>query len=710
MKNFIPVVIEPYPDELLFSWVNRLAKSNGLSLVQFFTAYFGEHNLAKGESVPIDIRRGYLDFFKALDCGDEVDAMDLYFQLSTAHFELSFYPPKQQLRPLHNILRPENGLNTPTPYFITKQRVCLECMREDEEKYGEYYIHRSHHLSGVAACHKHGTPLYEVHKQSKEKNVYDFSKLTAIRNVTTEDVQYAKYAHCLLTNNIMSMSDNILDIILQEMNPDGELTRIQIAKDIADILGDPTKQNKWERKHVIFQPYDAIRVLMHVIPNPEDFINRLKLYKMIVKKHCKECNKDYYTTQYAIDTGWRCPSCDSLLSEADLFERLVSVAGNNEYEVKTPFVGLGNNVILYHKACDKDFKVMPGRFLFLQTRCKCNQKLLRKEAEKKMKQYPEFKLLEFNGTASPASFLHTTCGETFRLAMFRDFIENPKCRCCELPQDITQEEFEKRVKDLVDDEYTVIGEVKTLIDRVEMRHNPCGHVQEFKPHEFLSGSRCPQCYKKTSRQKLNVMLQDYADDRYSIIGHDNYRFILLDNETGKEIKLKACHIIQEMLRPTPSIVLPTDKEHNISQSLTTWDRWYQLCVEYKNKYGHLDIGGSEKYNGHALGDWCSEQRMSYNKGELSQDKIQLLIDVGFIFNHALYAWRKRFDEYKAYVEETGDYFPKTQCIHNGNKVGQWFLGQRKERKRGRLNPIYESILLDYCPTIFNERRTRYIKK
>ena len=51
-----------------------------------------------------------------------------------------------------------------------------------------------------------------------------------------------------------------------------------------------------------------------------------------------------------------------------------------------------------------------------------------------------------------------------------------------------------------------------------------------------------------------------------------------------------------------------------------------------------------------------------------------------------------------------DFFPKTNCIHNGNKVGQWFLGQRKERKKGKLNLLYEAILLDYCPTIFKERK------
>ena len=68
------------------------------------------------------------------------------------------------------------------------------------------------------------------------------------------------------------------------------------------------------------------------------------------------------------------------------------------------------------------------------------------------------------------------------------------------------------------------------------------------------------------------------------------------------------------------------------------------------------------------------------------------------------------DEYKAYVEETGNYFPRTDCIHNGNKVGSWFLGQRKERKRGRLNPEFEKILLEYYPDFFKERKLPSKKK
>lgn len=705
MNGHIPNIVAPYPDELLYSWIRRLAKANGLSVEVFFRTYFGEGNLAKDKIIPIDPRRGFLDFCEALNC--DMDNMDLYFQLSTTQFELSFYPPKLQTRILHNIIRPESKLNPANPYFITKPHICLECMKEDVEQYGEFFLHRSHHLPGATACHKHGTPLYEVHRLQGHKYVYDFENPVLLTDqIIEQDVEYAKYAHYLLSSDIMSESDEILKLILNKMNPQGNLSRKQVAENISKILNNPTKKNKWTRQDVIFPPEDTIRILMCLYPNPEDFLANLKRCNLVIKKHCKKCNKDYYTTQYADDMGWGCIYCDSKSSDQKLFERLVRIGGNNEYELKTPFQNMSEKVTLHHKICDKDISISPSHFLFLHTRCNCSQRLLRKEAEKRMKPYPDFELLEFKGAGLPATFRHKVCGEIFELNAFRDFIETPKCRCCETQQDITQEEFEKRVKDLVGEEYTVVGEIVTLKDRVAMRHNSCGHIHEFKPYEFLSGTRCPQCYQKTSHKKLEVMLKEYANDRYSIIGHDNYRFILRDNKTDTEIKLKGCHIVQELLRPTPSPILPNDKTKSIGQSLSTWDRWYKLCVEYKNEFGHVCPAHTEKYKDQAFGDWCSAQRIAFNKGHLSEDKIKRLEDVGFIFNYALYAWNQRFEEYKAYVQETSDMNPFERIVHNGNKVGKWVRNQRHEEAKGKLNPVYKEILLEFNPDFFKPRQIR----
>ena len=710
MKGFIPIVIEPYEDELLYSWVYRLSKANGLSLRLFFETYFRQMSI-RPRDIPVDMRKGYNYFFDALDC--DIDMMELYFQLSTAQFELSFLPTKQQIKVLHNIYRPESKLNSVRQYFFVRPRICLECMKEDIEKYGEYYLHRSHHLSDVVVCHKHHTPLYEATKKSSmEPGYYDFDNLVSlVEDVTEFDRKYSEYTYQLLKNNMSSNSKEVLAIIVKEImsQPGNEsLTRIQIADIIIKFLGNAEHHRRWSDNEVILHPKDTVKVLMHLFPNFQDFMNKLPYYNLIIKKHCDICNKEYYTTQYAIDTGWGCVHCDNLLTEEKLFERLVFIGGNKEYTIKTPFHNLSEKLVLHHKVCGEDFSVVPADFLFKYKRCSCNQKLSDEEINNIMKKHKDFKLIRYKGTGHPAIFRHEKCGEEFELNKFKEFADNPKCRRCEMRQEITQESFEKEVRDLVGDEYTVVGKVKTRLDKIEMRHNVCGHIHEIRVQEFLIGTRCPKCYRTTSTGKLKEILKQYAGDRYEIIGKNGLQVVIYDNETGKEIKMLHKHVVQEIVRPTPSEILPTNnlevkKSLVIPRKVFSWEEGYRLCIEYKQENGHLYLQNDEVYKQTFLGDWCKTQRLDYIHNSLSEDKIELLKNIDFVFDILFYKWNKRFNEYKQYVNDTGDKLPNYNVVYNDNKIGMWLHTQRDSYNSGKLKPIYAELLLEFEPTCFDER-------
>lgn len=705
MNSFIPIVVTPYPDELLYSWVMRLAKINELAIETFFEIYFKEECFSKNKTIPVDIRKGYMNFYNQLNC--DIDAMDLYFQLSTLQFELSFYPERQQIKILNNIIRPQSTFSTTIQYFFTKPHVCLECMKEDAEKYGEFYIHRSHQISGVVACHKHHTPLYSVDKCYKRKYIYDFENIiTKLGDATEFNCRYADYVHKLLNIDFSSHSNDIMSLIIDEIKLKKEnlnLTKQGILNEIEKILRKPCG-DRWTKNNYLQLPQEVIPVLLNLFPNPSDFIARLPKHKMVIKNHCDICNKDFYTTKQALKDGWGCIDCDVQLGEQKLLERLIKIIGNNEYELKGFTSQSKKKLLLHHKVCDKDFPTDFAYFIFGNTRCKCTILMSRKEADKKMKKYKHFKLIEFSGSSHPAKFYHDKCGCEFELQFFRDFLETPKCRCCEIQKDVTQEIFEQEVKDIVGDEYTVIGRIKTRDDKIKIKHNTCGCVTEFKASDFLDGSRCPHCYCKASVDKIKSMLREYADDRYTIIGHDKYRIIIFDNETNIELKLRNKRVVQELLRPTPSPILPTHKKNTKIKVLDTWETWYQLCCEYKEEFGHLRIAHTEKYKGKLISDWCTNQRIAYKKGELSEDKVRLLKDIGFVFDIVFYDWYKRFEEYKQYVEETGSKLPKTDEVYRGNKVGTWVNTQRKQRNRGKLPARFEKILLEFNPDFFEPKR------
>ena len=43
------------------------------------------------------------------------------------------------------------------------------------------------------------------------------------------------------------------------------------------------------------------------------------------------------------------------------------------------------------------------------------------------------------------------------------------------------------------EEYTVLSEYKNNRDKVQVRHNKCGHIWEARPDRILAGDRCPKC-------------------------------------------------------------------------------------------------------------------------------------------------------------------------------------------------------------------------
>lgn len=57
----------------------------------------------------------------------------------------------------------------------------------------------------------------------------------------------------------------------------------------------------------------------------------------------------------------------------------------------------------------------------------------------------------------------------------------------------TSEDFVKEIRELVEDEYTVLGEYVNARTKVLFKHNICGSEYEATPDNFLRGRRCPVC-------------------------------------------------------------------------------------------------------------------------------------------------------------------------------------------------------------------------
>lgn len=125
-------------------------------------------------------------------------------------------------------------------------------------------------------------------------------------------------------------------------------------------------------------------------------------------------------------------------------------------------------------------------------------------------EYPVLSI--YNGDKEKIEFKHTVCGTNFSMSP-NHFLRGHRCLKCVrrkigISKRKTHEEFVAEVRELVGDEYTVIGTYTKNNIKVGIRHNKCGFVSEVDPRNFIQGRRCGKCFgnkkKTTFQHKLEL--------------------------------------------------------------------------------------------------------------------------------------------------------------------------------------------------------------
>ncbi len=618
-----------YPDELLFSWVRRITDINAMRDFVFISMYFdvGFRNSAQ---IPLDIRQGFYNFMKTIGfewCMDEV-----YLALSTFQFESIAMTENQQMRYAHNVFRPLDKLNPPAIKAFPTLKICPECMKEDIENFGVAYFHRAHQLSGVCACHKHGVPLHEF--KGKRGHAWDFDAYEPLPDKKEGSTAYARYAKALLDSGIHTDSRAVKRIIFDRMNMLGYSVSDSYKSFISAF-------EKWEYSN-LWEGGDMYHFLRYKLPDPRflfiteviplfmflfpDVSNLIPLFAghepLLERRTCPKCGEIYVTTPYAEKTGWGCPYCDSGIPEKERFKHLVSVATDDEYEPLSEFTSLMIKMPFFHKSCGKQIEITPRNLLFDGRRCPCEKTILESEARKAVEANPGFKLISYSGTMNPAVIYHEDCGQEFS-CRFERFMASPFCRACEHTQCDT-DTFADRVRALVGDEYTVVGEYKSSNADVAIRHNICGHTQKYRASRFTAGQRCKYCSGHLSRSDIEDMLSQYSGSRYVLQAYEKEKCFILDKTTDKAICMPPLLLVQEMTRVTPSEILPSDDGKPIKR-VGAWEKNYALLIKHKDETGVARIPRRMSYHGVSLGNWCSNQKQAYKRGELNSIQAKQLL-------------------------------------------------------------------------------------
>lgn len=528
-------LIEPYDDELLYSWIHRMAEANAFdSCFSMFKRMF----IAPKATSRNDIRYDDLCFLGNIFSASHLKADEIYNLLDQHSMYgaiAPFYSEGAQAWQLmlrfyaygkySTIL--QTGVGT-----ISELHYCPECQKEDEEKYGKMYPHRIHQIPGMKVCPKHGCLLtspvntegidvqaewriagfaQEWLRRGCDMNCKDLFKVIRTR---AKELQYARkqggkeqLEHDLLNSGLQ----NAVDVKFLKSHYMDSPFYVSHVHDIFGILlflfGDVDTFARYADP--VISEYSMTEFEQAADASGYTVVGQPRR-KCTVLRH-NQCGHIMVTNPVAFMMGFDCPRCNDR-SEQDMAEHLVATAGNGEYRLLSNLVEKkqhDNTVRIKHETCGSVNTIRLNTYLFHGIRCSCQKLLTKEEAQEFIESIPGFHLMKYTSGSSLMTIHHDQCGRDFVTRM-SNFRERPQCPFCDAGKMLLSD-FQKRVDELSGPGYTVIGPYQGTKKPVKIRHDVCGRTGTYRVNYILkSGCHCRYC-RAEDRGRMDVVLNSIKE-------------------------------------------------------------------------------------------------------------------------------------------------------------------------------------------------------
>lgn len=696
--GYIPILKNHYPDELLYSWICRMANENGLSVKEFANTFL-EAGSKYGRVLHYDIRKGYLNFCESMYT--KMDGIKLFLDTNTFAFESMFMSEKYQARIVDSAFGKQNKLKMAVRLEISNVNICPLCMEEDIKKYGEPYLHRSHQLSGIETCYKHHCLLHSFVSAEECACDYkkeDYEKIQTMRGIDSNNA-YANYAYALFESGVFTNLESIQKIMDDKIEEKGYE---EIFRDITnwkyhnliDYNVEKFLRTKGYRERYL-SARKVMPILMFLYPDVQQLISLLKeksTTPTIQKYKCQNCGKEYVATSYATDTLFGCPRCNEKSSEQELLGKIFEKYG---YELKDEYRALNTPVSVLHKKCGQQLLIKPKSFLYENVRCACESRMTFHEVKCQIEESNQYELLEFTSLYDPCKIRSKFCGHIFDVRC-QQFLKIPRCRIC-FPNTITAERMAERIQSWTNGEYEMVGEYVDQNTKIKILHHKCGRIMEYMPKHFNRNAKCPFCNNIYMEQwnKMFQLLCAYKAEYNSM--EISIECVYKDQRLGTWCQRQrgaynAKKISEECLEKLQGIGFSFDPLED------EWNRHFEQYVGYVNKNGkESGDSGNTEIEEERIGKWVQVQREFYRAGKLPQNRLEKLQNVGFSFNPLEEEWDRYFEQYRQCVQEKKEL---------STFLRQWAGRQRILHKKGKLpHDRYEklhSIDFLFSPVLDNE--------
>ena len=178
----------------------------------------------------------------------------------------------------------------------------------------------------------------------------------------------------------------------------------------------------------------------------------------------------------------------------------------------------------------------------------------------------------------------------------------------------------------------------------------------------------------------------------------NIDFILdLSNEIGYRIRERYASNGKNGIldRSMPSFTFGLDIKQidlldrlmQMSDKLDNWLLRYNQLIKYLDEHnGEYPSTTNTDHEIKALAQWVNTQRKLYRNDKLSQERIELLNKINFVFDQQEYIWLENYNKLKKYLEEhNGKYPSKNSTDPEIKSLAIWVQNQRKLYRNGKLS-------------------------
>lgn len=166
-------------------------------------------------------------------------------------------------------------------------------------------------------------------------------------------------------------------------------------------------------------------------------------------------------------------------------------------------------------------------------RKKTNEEFLEEVSKKTGNEYTF--LEEYIDRKTSITVQHNPCGHVFTISPNGFLTHGPGCRKCSKVLKYTDDEYKELIYETRGDEYEVLGSYVSAMEKIEVRHNPCGSQYFIRPSDFKSGVGCNKCSNFGNLRYTTKEFQEELERRYL------REFTILEEYKGTSVPVKFRH-------------------------------------------------------------------------------------------------------------------------------------------------------------------------